>query len=299
MALAEHEQHYEDIDCAACHARTVIACYNCHFETEVEKHAKRFYGGPPMFGWVFLVNHERPDGTTKVTTASFQSLVVGDDISFYGMGPFGPHTVTAEGRTCADCHNNSSVQAYNDTGIIPTVKWDETAHLLKNTKGVIPVPEDFVSALEMDFVRFLGDPLDDINNPKDPAEWEYMKTGVTDAHMLFSTPLTPAQMAKLSMAITDVETVGEVPEGFELDQNYPNPFNPLSTVAFEIGSAGTYSLQVYDMAGRVVATLFNGRQLAAGRYEQVVEAEGLPSGTYVYRLEASNFAVSRTMTIVK
>jgi hypothetical protein len=46
-------------------------------------------------------------------------------------------------------------------------------------------------------------------------------------------------------------------------------------------------LSVYDLLGREVAVLLNGRK-EAGRHEETFDASGLSSGVYVCRLEARN-----------
>lgn len=196
-----HARHMDDLDCAACHVKTVVSCYNCHFETEVEAHKKRFYGKPPIFGFVMLVNGEK---SGKVTTASFQSLVY-KDTTFYAVGPFNGHTVTKEARDCDECHNAATVQQYNETGSIVVAKWDHDQGKLVNTKGVIPVPEDWKTALKLDFLKFKGQPQDPIDTPVDPSKWEYLKTGADASQMLYATPLTPEQMAKLSLKVPGIK----------------------------------------------------------------------------------------------
>ena len=95
----------------------------------------------------------------------------------------------------------------------------------------------------------------------------------------------------------------DVPEAFELGANYPNPFNPTTRIAFKLAEASDVRLAVYDALGREVALLVSD-QIEAGSYE--VEWEGtdasgrvLPSGVYLYRIEAGAFSESRTMTLVK
>jgi hypothetical protein len=57
-------------------------------------------------------------------------------------------------------------------------------------------------------------------------------------------------------------------------------------------------LVVYDVLGRVVARLVAGEQ-GAGWHEAVFDGSLLPSGVYLYRLEAGSFTQSRTMLLVK
>ena len=95
----------------------------------------------------------------------------------------------------------------------------------------------------------------------------------------------------------------EVPETSALEQNYPNPFNPTTQIRFQLAEAADVRLSVYDVTGREVAVLVSDR-MEAGSYEVAWEgrdASGrvLPSGVYLYRLEAGTFTAVRTMALVK
>jgi hypothetical protein len=85
---------------------------------------------------------------------------------------------------------------------------------------------------------------------------------------------------------------------FELAQNYPNPFNPVTTIRYQIPTAETVNLKVYDILGKEVATLVNGRQ-EAGSYTVPFNAVRLASGVYFYRLQAGGFVETRKMLLVK
>ncbi|WP_243665241.1 T9SS type A sorting domain-containing protein, partial [Rhodothermus marinus] len=57
-------------------------------------------------------------------------------------------------------------------------------------------------------------------------------------------------------------------------------------------------VRVYDLLGRVVATLVDEVQ-PAGTYRVTFRAEGLSSGIYVYRLETPSGIFARKMMIVR
>ncbi len=91
--------------------------------------------------------------------------------------------------------------------------------------------------------------------------------------------------------------------GVVLEQNMPNPFNPATTIAFTLTAASPAHLAVYDVQGRLVRTLV-AADLAAGRHE--VSWNGLdergqhvPSGHYLYRLEAGAASATRRMIVLK
>ena len=90
----------------------------------------------------------------------------------------------------------------------------------------------------------------------------------------------------------------DVPQQFSLDQNFPNPFNPTTVVSGEWPVASDVAIVVYDMLGREVARLADGRY-QAGRYSFTFDATGLASGVYHYRLTAGEFTATRTMLLVR
>ena len=81
------------------------------------------------------------------------------------------------------------------------------------------------------------------------------------------------------------------PLAFSLGQNYPNPFNTSSTIGYVVPgivSADTppagVNLTVYDLLGRIVATLVDGPQ-PPGEYTVRFDGTGRATGVYFYRLE--------------
>jgi len=93
-------------------------------------------------------------------------------------------------------------------------------------------------------------------------------------------------------------TFPALPTTVELDQNYPNPFSANTEIVYTLPNAGHVRLVIYDVRGREVARLVDGRQ-GAGEHRVPWMAEGLPSGLYVYRLETGQTAQTRTMMLVR
>jgi hypothetical protein len=80
--------------------------------------------------------------------------------------------------------------------------------------------------------------------------------------------------------------------------NYPNPFNPMTTIKFSVPRAGNATLKVFNVRGQEVAVLHNG-ELTAGDHSLSFSGEGLPSGTYFYRLTGNGFQATEKMQLVK
>ncbi len=75
--------------------------------------------------------------------------------------------------------------------------------------------------------------------------------------------------------------------GYRLDQNYPNPFNPSTKIAFSIPEDGPVDLKLYDIAGRLTATILSSYR-GRGNYEAEFNAGEIPAGVYFYTLTANN-----------
>ncbi len=90
----------------------------------------------------------------------------------------------------------------------------------------------------------------------------------------------------------------ELPSGFSLEQNYPNPFNPTTNISFTIPNADYVQLKVFDMVGREVATLIDSR-ISAGQKTVQFNASNLSSGTYLYRIQTSEFISTRKLVLIK
>jgi Secretion system C-terminal sorting domain/Viral BACON domain len=98
-------------------------------------------------------------------------------------------------------------------------------------------------------------------------------------------------------------TGGSLPTSFSLNQNYPNPFNPTTTISFALPTAGKARVEVFDLLGRQVATIFDG-YATAGETRVTWDSRnsgGMPvsSGVYFYRLTADKFTETKKMTLLK
>ncbi|MCU7494168.1 MAG: choice-of-anchor A family protein, partial [Ignavibacteria bacterium] len=97
---------------------------------------------------------------------------------------------------------------------------------------------------------------------------------------------------------TGVDKTSSAPEEFSLLQNFPNPFNPSTMIKFNIAKEGHYTLKVFDVLGKEVATLINDN-LKAGRFSLEFNAKNLASGIYIYQLRGFNLNQVRKMLILR
>ena len=101
--------------------------------------------------------------------------------------------------------------------------------------------------------------------------------------------------------VADVSGVDEAQDGvagLRLHRNRPNPFSHRTTIAFTLDRAADIELSIYDVEGKLVATLVNG-EVPAGQYTSEFFTGSLPSGVYYCRLRAGAHALTRPLVILR
>jgi hypothetical protein len=182
-ANSYHNIHSASVDCSTCHMQSVVTCYNCHFETELDLDAKKAFR--QFKDWKFLLNYRG-----KVYPANFQSVKYGDN-TFLVFAPFYSHTIARDAVTgCNDCHGNAAVTEWFDDAdnVIDVMVWDDVNSQFDQLQGVIPIPPDYVTKMRFDFV--------DLDQPGGTV-WSFLETGPDQFQMVFGEPLTQAQMDKI------------------------------------------------------------------------------------------------------
>ena len=81
-------------------------------------------------------------------------------------------------------------------------------------------------------------------------------------------------------------------------------FNPQTTIKYDLPEPTPVTLRVFDIAGRLVDVLVEGEDMPAGTHTATwtgrdSQGRAMPSGTYVYRLEADGFVETRRMTLIR
>ena len=123
------------------------------------------------------------------------------------------------------------------------------------------------------------------------------------------------KLQTLILVNTDRQIIGKVqveiiygqapnlPLDYILYQNYPNPFNPATTVKFQVPQTSTVTVNIYNMLGQKIRTLFES-QVARGTYSLQWDGRNdagiqMSSGTYIYRMTAGAFVQSKKMVYLK
>ena len=97
------------------------------------------------------------------------------------------------------------------------------------------------------------------------------------------------------IGIADAESA---PVRTALEQNVPNPFNPSTAIRYQLARREHVSLRIYDSQGREVMTVLDEEQ-PAGPNTVTLDARGLASGVYFYRLETPSFSDSRKLVLMR
>jgi hypothetical protein len=130
---------------------------------------------------------------------------------------------------------------------------------------------------------------------------EKVQPGVTYQYRLTQMDLTGTESCK---AISDVlEFTIDETSAIVLEQNVPNPFSMSTSISFYVRDNGVTKLEIVDMFGRTVRTLFDG---VASSGKTSVEWDGtddsganVATGTYIYRLTNGNNTEVAKMTITR
>ena len=105
------------------------------------------------------------------------------------------------------------------------------------------------------------------------------------------------------VSVEDRRVEDRLPQEFALQQNYPNPFNPTTNISYQIETASSVSLVIYDVLGSKVKTLVSENQAPGyhsvtwnGRSDFGVKVN---SGVYLYTLKAGQLLESKKMILMK
>lgn len=84
-----------------------------------------------------------------------------------------------------------------------------------------------------------------------------------------------------------------------LHQNFPNPFNPSTNISFSLPSEQSVSILIYDLLGNEIMRLLNKAPMSAGSHSVSFDAQGVTSGTYLYKIQTEHISLTKRMTLMK
>ena len=96
-----------------------------------------------------------------------------------------------------------------------------------------------------------------------------------------------------------VEVTLLLPGIARLSAAYPNPFYPATCFTLTVARTQHVRVEVFDVRGRCVTTLYDGELTAGEPHPFTLRAEDLPSGLYLYRALGEHFARTRQVLLLK
>jgi hypothetical protein len=150
--------------------------------------------------------------------------------------------------------------------------------------------------VQVDYIQVNGSTRQSENQSYNTGVWQNGSCGGSYSEWLHCNgSIGYGNVPKEVVADAPPETI---PSDYALAQNWPNPFNPETKITYTLPDEVEVKLEVFDIAGRLVATLANGQQ-NVGKHEVTFDAKGLASGVYFYRLHAGSFAQTKRMLLIK
>jgi hypothetical protein len=91
---------------------------------------------------------------------------------------------------------------------------------------------------------------------------------------------------------------GYYPNTFKLYNPYPNPFNPTTTIRFRVVARQASLLQIYDVTGRLVETLIDGK-MEPGTHEIIWDAHSYSAGIYFIQMTSGRNRQVQKLILLK
>ncbi len=248
-------------------------------------------------GWI-LSNKPRPWKTTN-GGASWDSTALGDN--YLAGSLYSIKMLNAQTGYC--CGANNRVYRTTNGG---ATAWTNVSY--SSTTVITNYKVEFVSALE-GIVAGTNGTVYYTSNGGQSWENKSLVCSIDDIYgacvsqnrTLYAVTLLNAGVFRNpAMFPIGIEEAGtEVPEGMMLEQNYPNPFNSETVISVQLSAVSDVTLRIYDVMGREVAVLVNGR-MEAGRHAVRFDGSGLASGVYFYGMVVNGRGVEvRRMALLK
>ncbi|MCP4411805.1 MAG: T9SS type A sorting domain-containing protein, partial [Gammaproteobacteria bacterium] len=180
-------------------------------------------------------------------------------------------------RYAFDSQNNPYVRLVLDSILIGSITIDPYGTYTVTANEFVPM-----------FLDAIGISYSNLHVFSDTTEFEILVGYASQFDTLY-----PYTEGRISNYLT-VGIVGNnnVPDKFILEQNYPNPFNPETKIPFVLSKRSHVVLEIYDILGKKVKTLFSG-QMPSGDHKLLWNGRNnsgyqASSGTYFYRLKVGD-----------
>ena len=167
-----------------------------------------------------------------------------------------------------------------------------------------PAPPDSVYlGTDTEVTRIIG-PSHDADLGRGLALGDFSGDGVTDLALGAHRVQSNAGKTYVIFGSGILSTVEPTnPQSLSMRQNYPNPFNPATTIRYSISRSTHVHMAVFDVGGRMVATLVDSQQspgeYAVGWNGLDDRGQEVASGVYFCRLTANQLTASTKMVLLR
>jgi len=125
------------------------------------------------------------------------------------------------------------------------------------------------------------------------AAWEDLRSSQTN----FAYNIYAQRVNDGLVGIRDNQTTSAITE-WSLSPAYPNPFNSSTIIRYDVPVSALIEIQIYNLLGQRVQTLFNGKQVA-GSHKVILNNSHLASGLYFANMRSGNFNKTRKLLLLK
>lgn len=121
-----------------------------------------------------------------------------------------------------------------------------------------------------------------------------------DVQISSNDPENPIVVVNVIMRVepNSVPDSDNEPVSFSLSSAYPNPFNSTTRIEYTVPEITTVNVNVYDITGQLVKTLFSGSK-PIGTHYAILDGKEIATGVYLISLESQNFNAVRKVTLMK
>jgi hypothetical protein len=254
------------------------------------------YEGIPNAGWILANRLTAPNKNVRLDKISF--YYGGDHAN--GNGSFIP-VVYASSTAVAGVPSQAAM--YTGASYTPTLGWNDIDISALNVSLSGTTSAEFFVGAKYNGVT---EPLIGSNAVSNGRGWEYDPSQAKWFQLDAEAPPYPVTLfirATVSFLTGVAEISNGVPREFLLLQNYPNPFNPSTTIQYALPKELLVTLRVFDIQGRQIATLADGKQ-SPGTYAyrwngRDDRGASLSSGVYFYVVRAGEYSATKKMVFLK
>jgi len=245
----------------------------------ISNNAAGGYRGIGLGGGIYLENtYAVLSGNTVTKNRSYYEDIENDTI-YCGSGIFSSFSIGSVNSSIIWGNMVSDFYTYHDS---LEITYSDIGDTIPGEGNIYSDPM-FVDSINNDFHLLFGSPCINTGDPDSPLDPDSTRADMGALFYDFS---------------TDIDEPSRLPEQFVLNQNYPNPFNAQTTISYSLSEASNVTMDIFDITGRKVSTLFEGQQ-SAGRHSLIWNAGNVVSGIYLCRAELDRFSAVRRLVLLR